>query len=126
MTEHSDPKAVLVHLLLPANAATYLAYYFHPKKYNEVTLGDLTQLSEWDLYGIRGIGPTYVKAIEEALAEHGLELHPDPVRTDELRLWQSDRMRLKRFGEWVRTAEPGLTMDTMLHEFLVNENRRMR
>lgn len=122
----SEWEAAAIHPLLPANAATYLAYYFHPKKWNEVTFGDVAKLSEWDLHGIRGIGPKYIETIKAALAAAGMSLRPDPVRTDELRLWQSDRMRLKRFGEWVRSAEPGLTMDTMLHEFLVNENQRMR
>lgn len=124
-TEPYDPRTAPAYMFLPLNTSTYLAYHFS-KKYNEVTLGDLTTLTEWDLHGIRGIGPKSIDAIKATLAEDGLSLHPDPVIEDELQLWQAERMRLARFGEWVREADPALSLHTVLHEFLVKENQHRR
>lgn len=112
---------VPLHHVLASPLVTRLARY-HGIPWAEITVEPLLEMTEWDLYDVRGIGETYVKAIKEVLAEHGFSLKPNPNDTAEVYLWPGERGRLHRFGEWLR-QHPGAELDETLHEFLVRENQ---
>lgn len=58
-------------LLLPVRTLNRL----HAWRYQAWTVGDLVQCRRADLLKLRGFGCVSLKAVEDALAEHGLHLH---------------------------------------------------